>query len=234
MMSKLTLDFASWKRAQISSGKIMIRRDLISRLTNLETRYAAAVQAKRDKVNAPLRHARWHAVEVAAVALYGEPKIEEPLRIAQSRMQEKLDKEFAAAAEEWWMHAEDEDGEDEDEEELTPIMARILYPTLMFNNLRGGNNNLKFERIFSEAPAWLLKFTAVEWDAKLLGFKLRKLVGTPELGRIARLDRNNWPSLPMGTIDAGGPCSEPDEPWKKIVERRCHELPVPTEPSRSE
>ena len=101
------------------------------------------------------------------------------------------------------------------------LTALLLYAPVMFNNLRGGNDNLKFERIFSEAPAWLLKFTAVEWDAKLLGFKLRKLVGTPELGREARLDRNSWPSLPQGTIDAGGPCSEPDEPWEKIVERRC-------------
>jgi hypothetical protein len=92
----------------------------------------------------------------------------------------------------------------------------------MFNNFPGDNGKLKFERIFSEAPAWLLKFTGVEWDAKLLGFKLRKLVGTPELGREARRDRNNWPLLPRGTIDAGGPCSEPDEPWEKIVERRCH------------
>jgi hypothetical protein len=103
-------------------------------------------------------------------------------------------------------------------------MARILYPILMFNNLRGGNDNLKFERIFSEAPAWLLKFTAVEWDAKLLGFKLRKLVGTPALGREARRDRNKWPLLPRGMIDEGGPCSEPDEPWEKIVKRRCHEM----------
>jgi hypothetical protein len=200
----------------------MIRRELKSQVNDLEKRIAAAVQAERDKVDAPLRHACTHAVEVAAVALYGEPKIEEPLSIAQSRMQEKLDKEFAAAAEEWWVHAEDEDGEDDDEEELTPIMARILYPYLMFDKLPGGNYNLKFERIFSEAPAWLLKFTAVEWDAKLLGFKLRKLVGTPELGREARCDRDSWPFLPNGTIDAGGPCSEPDEPWEKIVERRCH------------
>ena len=199
----------------------MIRRELISRLIDLETRYAAAVQAKRDEVDARLSGANRHAIAVAAVVLYGMPKIDEPLRYAQSRMEEKLGKEFAAAAQEWWMNAEDEDGEDEDEEELTPLMARILYPHLMFNNLRGGNNNLKFERIFSEAPAWLLRFTGVEWDAKLLGFKLRKLVGTPELGRYARVDRNNWPLLPRETIDAGGPCSEPDEPWEKIVERRC-------------
>ena len=78
----------------------MIRRELKSQLNDLEKRIAAAVQAKRDKANAPLRHAFTHAMEVAAVALHGEPKIEEPLRIAQSRMQEKLKKEFAAVVEE--------------------------------------------------------------------------------------------------------------------------------------
>ena len=193
----------------------MIRRELQSQVYNLEKRIAAAVQAKQDKVDAPLRRADRHAILVAAVALYGEPKIEEPLGIAWSRVEEKLTKKFAAAAKESWIR--------ELEEELHPMFrARFLYVPLMFDKLPGGNNNLKFERIFSEAPAWLLKFTAVEWDAKLLGFKLRKLVGTPELGRDARLERNNWPSLPEGTIDAGGPCSEPDEPWEKIVERRCH------------
>jgi hypothetical protein len=197
----------------------MIRRELKSQVNDLEKRIAAAVQAKRDKVNAPLRHARTHAVEVAAVALYGEPKIEEPLSIAQSRMVEKLDKEFTAVAEELWIR---EWGE-KPHPTLRANLFPVFYPPLMFDNFRGDNDNSKFERIFSEAPAWLLKFTAIEWDAKLLGFKLRKLVGTPALGREARLDRNKWPDLPEGTIDAGGPCSKPDEPWEKIVERRCHE-----------
>jgi hypothetical protein len=166
----------------------MIRRELKSQVNDLEKRIAAAVQAKRDKINAPVRFAREHAVGVAAVALYGEPKIEEPLRIAQSRMLEKLEKEFAAAAEEFSISVFGR----KPDRWLRPHFLP-LYPPLMFNNLRGGNDNLKFERIFSEAPAWLLKFTAVEWDAKLLGFKLRKLVGTPALGRDARLDRNKWP-----------------------------------------
>jgi hypothetical protein len=100
----------------------------------------------------------------------------------------------------------------------------IIYVPLMFDILPGGNDNLKFERIFSEAPAWFLKFTAIEWDGKIFGFKLRELAGTPALGRVAQLGRNKWPSLPERTIDAGGPCSEPDEPWKKIVERRCHSM----------
>jgi hypothetical protein len=192
----------------------MIRRELISQVNDLEKRIAAAVQAKRDEVDAPVRYARMHSIRVAAVALYGEPKIEEPLRIAQSRMVQKLHKEFGVAAEELWLR--------ERGEKLNLFTRAAFYPNLMFGNLRGGNDNSKFERIFSEAPAWLLKFTAVEWDAKLLGFKLRELVGAPALGRQARLDRNFWPVLPSETIDAGGPCSEPDEPWEKIVERRCH------------
>ena len=94
----------------------------------------------------------------------------------------------------------------------------------MLDALRRADDNLKFERIFSKAPVWLLKFTGIEWDAKLLGFKLRKLVGAPALGWEARRDRNRWPFLPEGTIDAGGECSDPDEPWERIIERRCYEL----------
>jgi hypothetical protein len=201
----------------------MIRRELKSQVNDLEKRIAAAVQAKRDEVDLPIYFALMHSTRVAAVALYGEPKIEEPLRIAQSRMIEKLHKEFAAAAEELWIRKHGK--------KPNLFVRDDLYCCLMFVNLRGGNDNSKFEQIFLEAPAWLLKFTAVEWDANLLGFKRRELVGAPALGRQARLDRNCWPNLPSETIDAGGPCSEPDEPWEKIVERRCHSI---LNPCRSE
>jgi hypothetical protein len=145
----------------------------------------------------------------------------EPLSVAQSRMQEKLYKEFGAAAKDW-MRERGENGH--------PPMLDYLCEELMFNSLPGANDKLKFEQIFSKAPVWLLKFTGVEWDAKLLGFKLRKLVGAPELGSEARLERNQWPFLPEGTIDAGGPCSEADEPWERIIERRCRELRYPQPP----
>jgi hypothetical protein len=58
----------------------MIRRELKSQLIELEKRYAAAVHAKRDENNAPARWARSHAIEVAAVVSYGEPKTEEAQR----------------------------------------------------------------------------------------------------------------------------------------------------------
>jgi hypothetical protein len=196
----------------------MIRRELKSQLIELEKRYAAAVEAKRDEENAPGRLARFHAVEVAAVVLHGEPKIAEPLSVAHLRMQEKLDKQFGAAADEYWQL----------EGKVHPTLRGTYYSLFMFNALPGADANLKFEQIFSKAPVWLLNFTGIEWDAKLLGFKLPKLVGAPALGEEARLDRNRWPFLPEGTIDRGGPCSEPDEPWEKIIERRCRELsPLP-------
>jgi hypothetical protein len=200
----------------------MIRRELKSQLIELEKRYAAAVAAKRDAETAPGRWARFHAVEVAAVVLYGEPKIAEPLSIAHLRMQEKLDNQFAAAADELFRQF----GE---VHHHTHKVGRIFYPVLMFDALPEADGNLKFEQIFSKAPVWLLNFTGIEWDAKLLGFKLPKLVGAPALGEEARRDRNHWPFLPEGTIDAGGPCSEPDEPWEKIIERRCRELSLPGE-----
>ena len=151
------------------------------------------------------------------MVLYGEPKIAEPLSVARLRMQEKLDKQFAAAADERCQIGG----------EVHPTLRGLIYARFMFNALPGADANLKFERIFSKAPVWLLNFTGIEWDAKLLGFKLPKLVGAPALGVEARRDRNRWPFLPEGTIDRGGPCSEPDEPWEKIIERRCRELSPP-------
>jgi hypothetical protein len=179
----------------------MIRQELRNRLNELEKQYTAAVQLIRDET-APAYWAYVHAIQVVGVVLYGEPKIDESLRIAQFRAKQQLNARFAAVA----------------QGRINPI----LFPRLKLDALfPGADYNLKFERIFSDAPTWLLKFTAVEWDAKILGFKLRELVGAPELGNEARRDRNWWPFLPEGTIDAGGPCSEPDVPYEKIVKRWC-------------
>ena len=186
----------------------MIRRELKSQLIELEKRYAAAVKGKRDEENAPYRWARIHAVEVAAVVLYGEPKIDEPLSVAHLRMQEKLDEQFAAAADEYWFRQVGG--------EMHPTIRRTCYPLLMFNVLPGADDNLKFERIFSNAPVWLLNFAGIEWDAKLLGFKLPTLVGAPALGEEARLDRNQWPFLPEETIDRGGHARNRTSHGKKL------------------
>ncbi len=68
-------------------------------------------------------------------------------------------------------------------------------------------------------PAWILKFTGVHWDALILGIQIPNLLSAPPLGRDARQDRNRWPATPRFTIDAGGPCSEPEESASIVVER---------------
>jgi hypothetical protein len=151
----------------------MIRRELKSQLIELEKRFIAAIKAKNIEIRVAAISAALHAKEVAAVVLYGGSKIDEPLLLATLRTRWKLKEEFA-----------------NNSEPARGNSYPSFYPTLMFNALPGADDNLKFERIFSKAPTWLLKFTAIEWDAKILGFRLRKLDGTPELGREARLDRN--------------------------------------------
>ena len=65
-------------------------------------------------------------------------------------------------------------------------------------------------RSLLEAPRWLLKFTGAHYDAGILGFELPELSRNLKLGREARRDRDRWPYLPVGTVDAGGACDEPD------------------------
>ena len=83
--------------------------------------------------------------------------MEEPLRVAQSRMQEKLDKEFAAAVDEWQIC---EYGKNR------TLRSEFYYPRFMFAALRGANDNLKFERIFSEGA-----HLAPEFDRHRMGCK---------------------------------------------------------------
>jgi hypothetical protein len=123
----------------------VIRRELKSRLVELEKRYAKAAQAKRDEKQAPASLAHIHAIEVAALVLFGEPKIAEPLDFAHERMQKELDKEFGAAAEESWRRGGGI--------EMHPALIRnLVCPSLMFDALPEANDKLKFERVFSKAP----------------------------------------------------------------------------------
>jgi hypothetical protein len=184
----------------------VIRRALRNQLIELEKRYAAAMQARRYEPAAIVHYAYMHALQAAGVVLSGDPKIEEPLEHAQFRAEQRLNRKFAPIT--WG--------------KVDPFLSPALKLDALFG--ADADDNLKFERIFAQAPVWFLKFTAVEWDAKILGFKLRELVGAPELGSEARRDRNWWPLLPEGRIDAGGSCSEPDEPWQHIVKRRCRYL----------
>ena len=95
----------------------------------------------------------------------------------------------------------------------TGLRSGTLYPLLMFNAPPGADANLKFEQIFSKAPVWLLNFTGIEWDAKLLGFKLPKLVGAPALGGWE--GGNRWghgPAVVTGGAPPSGTSDAPTNP----------------------
>lgn len=144
--------------------------------------------------------AKIHGASVAALVRYGEPKIDEPLTYAARRMSDKLAARFRTEVY---------------KDETIPWH---LYPALEiacflkddYDSEDGWIDSLR------RAPGWLLRFAGVERDAEIYGFELPDLSRAPALGRLARQDRDRWPSLPTGTIDAGGPCDEPD-------------LPIPTE-----
>jgi hypothetical protein len=148
------------------------------------------------------RDAVLHAATVAAIATYGEPDKNEPLAGALNRMREKID-DFVPLSKQ-------ASGRNLD-------LLRIFYPIFILNRERDVESQL--QEILCNEPPWLLKFTGIHWDALILGFTIPSLLRSPPLGRDARQDRNRWPATPLFTIEAGGPCSEPEESVSLVVER---------------
>ncbi len=148
------------------------------------------------------RDAVLHAATVAAIALFGDVDINEPLAYALHRMREKIAE----------MHPERKKFHTRDLE-----FFQIYCPVFILNCKKDAESQL--EEIFCNEAPWLLKFTGVHWDALILGFQIPSLLSVPPLGRDARQDRNRWPATPGFTIDAGGACSDPEEPASIVVER---------------
>ena len=66
----------------------------------------------------------------------------------------------------------------------------------------------RFSEIFKAAPAWLLKFSSIRLDAKILKFDLPNLAAAPEFGARALRDALRWPLLPLGTVADGDPIAQ--------------------------
>lgn len=184
----------------------MLPRSVHKRVRRLEAwvKHTAEEKSRREAKNRNtlLSRARNHAAEVVALILYGEVDIHEPLEHAYWRSIEELGPIVGAETEQKLR----ESGADDSRLRLSDIYR----PWVLLNTLPGEDDRDKLSPIFCSGPAWLLKFTSVERDAALLGFELPDLSSAPELGRDARADRDRWPMLPRGTIDAGGPCDDPD------------------------
>lgn len=188
----------------------MISHSLRARLLTLERRIKDVVCERSliTAVNATAIYffARIHAASVIAVAHYGEPRTDEPLLRACTRASHKLVDRFGR---ETIRRCEEEFEQLGAGGPGRHIMKHpSLRPEIVVLLDRDLSGRTSLSRALARAPVWLLKFTGVERDADILGFRLRDLSGAPMLGRDALLDRARWPCLPECTIDAGVPYDE--------------------------
>jgi hypothetical protein len=144
-----------------------------------------------------------HATAVAAVVIYGEPKIEEPLIRAWRRTLQHLR-----------IVIRDEYGREyqQDDPRHSPqfreyrygrefdAAARELYPII----IAGGNEIDKFTEVFKTAPIWFLEFTWMRLDASVLKFELPRMSDKQVWGEEGLKDMLlRWPSLPLGRMTDG-------------------------------
>jgi hypothetical protein len=89
--------------------------------------------------------------------------------------------------------------------------AQQLYPIIKGD----GKESARFTKIFRTAPVWLLQFTGMALDARLLKFDLPDISDTLRWGSAGYEDARRWPLLPVGTITAGDliPDSDPRRLW---------------------
>ena len=165
-------------------------RRRLSRLEKLAEPIIAERKRSEAAIAEELRHAaREHAARLAAVILYGEPKIDEPLALAWSRALAHL--KLA-----------------DTHEKMLPLSLRLH----ILETQQGGSEEAKLAHVLASAPQWLLIFCAGYFDAEILKFDLPKHPQPPpEPGADALKDMKAWPLLPTGTLGAGGPIRE-DEP----------------------
>jgi hypothetical protein len=149
-----------------------------------------AEQKRRESEQAArLRQAaRDHATKVVTLILHGDPRIDEPLRIAWRRALESLRLNDCPR-------------------EQIPDRLRALVVA----DLPGDTENAKFAHVLCSAPQWLLAFCMSCLDAHLLGIDLPNDSGpSPEPGLTGLDDLESWPDLPTGTLGEGGPIAELD------------------------
>lgn len=167
----------------------MIDRSLRRRLSKIDKRLSIALKKSKAKdqeyINSVLFHARHHATAVATIVLSGQPKIDEPLRMAWNRALLHYGIKFNPFA-----------GLD-----YQVRVAEQLRPVIM----EGKAESARFTEIFAAAPIWLLQFTRLVMDAVWLKFQLPDLASRLTWGSAGFEEVRDWPLLPSGTMTAGDP-----------------------------
>jgi hypothetical protein len=173
-------------------------RNLISRhgLSKIEKAVSIArkpsKEGKRQLLQYSRHQAQYHATAVAAIVLSGRPKIDEPLNIAWSRALQH----YRIKLGKW--------GEIDHQVRA----AKRLFPAII------GENQIeaRLTEIFRTAPFWLLQFTGIAMDARLLNFRVPDISRRPFIwGSVGYQDARSWPLLPVGTMMAGDPIPNIDE-----------------------
>lgn len=180
--------------------------------------------------------ARLHATAVAAIVVFGNPKIDEPLIRAWGRT---LRRHRITVRNEYGREYEYEEGheyeyESEHDYERELLAAnRELYPAIM----KGGSETEKFTKIFRTAPIWLLEFPWMRVDAELLKFDLpqmseKQIWGTQGFEETML----RWPLLPLGMMTDGDllPEAAPDEEEDARQRRWLREYLKPSSAKRLE
>jgi hypothetical protein len=233
----------------------------LERLLSKTERLLPAVLTKLEKSRVPFEirfdlireSVRLHTTAVAAIVLYGEPKIDEPLVRAWERtlVYHKIDEQA------WTPNNIAE----EDAEEVGPELraAERMYPAIVDDPDYGrphswwdpgvvhAPQSARFTEIFRTAPVWLLQFTHIDGDAPVLEFELPDMSAELIWGVEGVKDAKRWPRLPLGTMAAGDPVciapeefgsdlspeerrfyqemkARPEEEWSRFDRRRMHAL----------
>jgi hypothetical protein len=178
--------------------KTMMDRSTRHRLSKIEKLVSTALKKCEEKESQFRRgmpfNAQHHAIAVAAIALSGQPKIDEPLIKAWERALQHYGIEFNAR------------GGMNDQVRA----AKQLRPIIM----EGKESSARFTEIFAAAPVWLLQFTGIVTDARWLKFQVPDMPSTLSWGSDGFEDVRQWPLLPSGTMTAGAPIPKID--WRQV------------------
>jgi hypothetical protein len=160
------------------------------RISKIEERISVELKQRQRWQPLGSEHARCHATGIAAIVLSGQPKVDEPLIQA-----------WARALRHYEIHV-NEPAKWHDQ----VAAAERLRPKILGRE----EESTRFTEIFSMAPVWLLQFTGMARDARLLKFDLPDIAEKLTWGSDGFEDARRWPLLPLGTMMAGVPIPDLD------------------------
>ena len=181
------------------------------RISKIEELLSAELKKEGRRVPLGSSDAWDHAVAVAAIVLSGQPKIDEPLHRA-------------------WARALQHYGVNVNEPEQ--LAGQVAAAQQLSRIIMGGEEeSARFTEIFRTAPVWLLQFTGMAMDARLLNFQLPDVSERLRWGSAGYEDARRWPQLPLGVMTEGDPIPDLDERRLWIILFCMITVPTPDFPN---